>query len=434
MYQELKKKIEDKKAHIGVVGLGYVGLPLAVEFAREGFKVTGLDLNEKRVKQLLSGKSYIPDVSTSVMSPLVKDGFLTGVTDYKHLKKADVIIICVPTPLRKTREPDVSYIVGASMEIQKIAHKGQLIVLESTTYPGSTEEILKPLFEDVGLKLGKDVFLAFSPERIDPGNPHYQTRDIPKVVGGVTPRCSEMAQLLYSQIICKVVSVSSPATAEMVKLLENTFRSVNIGLANEMALLCDRFGIDVWEVIEGAKTKPFGFMPFYPGPGLGGHCIPCDPIYLSWKARSLGFEARFIELASQVNSFMPRHVVDKVVEHLNSVGKSLKGAKILVLGVAYKADVNDTRDTPADEILVYLRERGGIIQYHDPFVPSFDLSTGEKLRSVPLTPGQVKSTDCVVVVTDHHNVDYDMVCANAKLLVDTRNVYRKRRLKKIRRL
>ena len=421
MLEKLKEKILDKKAVVGVVGLGYVGLPLAVEYAKSGYKVIGIDLDEKKVKSINSCISYIPDVSTQELREVVKNGRLKATKDYRAVAQLDAVIICVPTPLRKTKEPDISFVFSAIDNISKHIKKGTLVSLESTTYPGTTEEVLQPILEKRGLKIDKDFFLAFSPERVDPSNKQYRTKDIPKVIGGVTKASTELAKLLYSQVVVKVIPVSSAQVAEMVKVYENTFRAVNIGLVNELALMCEKMGLDVWEVIEAAKTKPFGFMPFYPGPGLGGHCLPIDPLYLSWRARSYGFEARFIELASQINSDMPHFVVRKTGDFLNEKGKSVKNSKILVLGVAYKRDVNDLRESPAIEIIKLLEEKGAKIKYHDPFVPQMDLEP-KIIRSVKLTKQAVASADCVIIITDHTNIDYDMVVKNAKLIFDTRNV------------
>ena len=416
----LASRLDRRSAHLGVIGLGYVGLPLAVEMAEAGFKVTGIDIDERKVKQLQRGVSYIQDVPTASVKRLVRDGLLNATTDFSVLRKVDTVNICVPTPLSKQRDPDVSFIVSASEQVAKYLHSGQLIVLESTTYPGTTEELILPLLRKTGMEVGKDFFLAFSPERVDPGNPQFNTRNIPKVVGGVTPACTEVAVQLYRQRLEKVVPVSSTQVAEMVKLLENTFRSVNIGLVNELALMCTRMGIDVWEVIESAATKPFGFMPFYPGPGLGGHCIPIDPFYLSWKARASGFEARFIELAGHVNGHMPEHVVTLVAEALNRRGKSVRGSRVLVLGVSYKADIDDTRESPSLDIMEKLREAGAKIDYSDPFVPVLDFF-GKKMKGVRLTPAALRRFDCVVISTAHKAFPYAMVLRSAKAIVDTRN-------------
>ncbi|MCM8811677.1 MAG: nucleotide sugar dehydrogenase [Candidatus Omnitrophica bacterium] len=419
--ESLVSKIRERKAHLAVIGLGYVGLPLAVEFAKVGFRVTGIDLDKGRVQSLNRGISYIPDIASEEVRVLVKEGRLKGTTAFDVLRSIDAMMICVPTPLRKTRDPDISYIVATAESIVKYIHRHQVIVLESTTYPGTTNELVLPMLEKSGLKVGTDFFLGFSPERIDPGNKIYTTTTIPKVVGGVTPACSKAIQLLYSQAIKKVIPVSSPQVAEMVKLLENTFRAVNIGLVNEIALMCHHLGVNVWEVIEAAKSKPFGFMPFYPGPGLGGHCIPIDPLYLSWKAKLLGFDPRFIDLADQINSAMPSHVVERVGLALNEKGKPVKGSRIFVLGVAYKKDVGDMRESPAIEIIERLQKHGAKVSFHDPFVPV--LKEEELLlKSVPLTVPQISSADCVVIVTDHEEVDYKTVVRYARLILDTRNI------------
>ena len=435
MKKNLIKKINDRKARIAVIGMGYVGLPLAVEFGRTGFKVTGIDLDSRKVKSLNKGRSYISDVPSGEVKDLIKKNKFKATDKYSCLSAQDVIIICVPTPLRKTKEPDMSYIVHAAEKIA--AYMGpdksnKLVVLESTTYPGTTREVILPLLQSKGVKAGRDFCLAFSPERVDPGNKEYKTKDIPKVVGGITKNCAKTAQLLYASIINKVVMVSSAEAAEMAKLLENTFRSVNIGLVNELALMCHQLGIDTWEVIRAAGTKPFGFMPFYPGPGLGGHCIPIDPIYLSWKARLHGFEARFIDLASQVNAYMPHYVIDRISEALNERKKSIKGSSILILGVAYKKDVSDTRESPAFEIITGLEKKGARVSYHDPYVPEFKLNS-RCLRSVKLTQANLKNKDCVVIITDHSCFDYQSITRSAKLVVDTRNATAKsgRNLKKI---
>ncbi|MBI4354281.1 MAG: nucleotide sugar dehydrogenase [Candidatus Omnitrophica bacterium] len=420
---QLAKRIRAKTARVGVIGLGYVGLPLAVEFAKEGLTVLGFDLDSSRIEGVNRGRSYIPDVPSDDLIQLARTKRLSASAEFRALSSCDAIIICVPTPLRKTREPDMSFILSAGQAIATSLRRGQLIVLESTTYPGTTDEVILPMLEAKGLKVGRDFALAFSPERIDPGNTRHTTRTIPKVVGGVTPTCQRLAVLLYSQIIRTVVPVSSTKVAEMVKLLENTFRAVNIGLVNEIALMCDKLGLDVWEVIEAAKTKPFGFMPFYPGPGIGGHCIPADPMYLAWKARVHGFEARFIELADQLNHSMPHYVVEKINRALNGRKKALNGSRILLIGLAYKKDVNDTRDSPAFEIAQALSERGAQVVYHDPYVPTACLN-GLRACSVALTPDELKRSDCVAILTDHSNVDYDGVLRHASLLLDTRNHYR----------
>ncbi len=423
MATNFQDKIRKKKAIIAVIGLGYVGLPLAVEFAKKGFSSLGVDLDVNKVKAINAGKSYILDIKEEEVRPLVKKGLLKATDDYSRLKGVDAIIICVPTPLRKTKDPDMSFIVAAAEAIAKNLRRGQVIVLESTTYPGTTEEVILPILERTGLKVGKDFNLGFSPERIDPGNTTYMTHNIPKVVSGQTKACANNIRLLYSQIIVKIVPASSVKVAEMVKLLENTFRAVNIGLVNEMALMCDDLKIDVWEVIEAAKSKPFGFMPFYPGPGLGGHCIPIDPLYLAWKARVYGFEARFIDLASQINSDMPDYVADRVARSLNKVSKAVKGAKILIIGIAYKRDVTDMRESPAFEVFHKLKERGADISYHDPFIPTVKLN-GQILRSVKLTAPVLKDKDCVLILTDHSNIDYQFIVENSRFIFDTRNALR----------
>jgi UDP-N-acetyl-D-glucosamine dehydrogenase len=422
---DLIKKIKEKNIRSAVIGLGYVGLPLAVEFARAGIKVVGIDLDASKVDAIRRKKSYIRDVPSSEVADLVSRGLLSATTAYSALSGVDTVNICVPTPLRKTKEPDISYIVQSAEEIARYLKKGQLIILESTTYPGTTEEVLLPMFEAKGLKAGRDFYLAFSPERVDPGNRKYQTRNIPKVVGGVTPACTAAAKALYEQAVDTVYPVSSTRVAETVKLLENTFRSVNIGLVNELALMCHKMNINVWEVIDAARTKPFGFMAFYPGPGLGGHCIPIDPLYLSWKARVYGFEARFIELAAQVNGAMPEYVVTKVADALNAHGKSTKGARILILGVAYKKNVGDYRESPAFDVMEELLDKGAKVTYSDPYVPSFE-NRQLKMKSVRLDPAMLKKADCVVIITDHDCFDGEAIVRHARLVVDTRNAVKVR--------
>lgn len=410
----LKEKIIGKKAKVGVMGLGYVGLPLACEFARAGFRVTGIDIDRERIKRIKMGRPYIEDVGRKEVVQLIRKGSLKPTSDFKALKGLDVVIICVPTPLRKTKDPDISYIVSATKKITKYLKDNQLIILESTTYPGTTREVILPMLK----KTGKKFYLAFSPERIDPGNKEYTLRNTPKVVSGITKECTRIAEALYKEIIDEVICVSSTEVAEMVKLLENTFRSVNIGLVNEMALMCHRLGIDVWEVIEAAKTKPFGFMPFYPGPGLGGHCLPIDPHYLSWKLKTLDFYARFIELAGEINSKMPEFLVERIEDALNKKGKALKASKVLILGVAYKKDVSDTRESPALDVIKILQKKGAKVSYHDPHVPRLRLD-GKVLRSkeTPLLEKQ----DCVVIVTDHTAFDYPAIVKRAKVIIDSRN-------------
>jgi len=424
---EIIALITNKQARIGVIGLGYVGLPLVVEFGVNGFKGYGFEVDSHKANQINEGTSYIGDVPSDRVKKLVDEKLLQATTDFQHLRECDAIIICVPTPLRKTKEPDVSYILAAAEQIQKNLRRGQLIILESTTYPGTTDEVLLPMFEETGLKLDEDFLLAFSPERVDPGNPQFLTHNIPKVVGGVTPDSTEVAAHLYSQIVKDVHAVTSARVAEAAKLLENTFRAVNIGMANEMARLCYALNIDTWEVIRAAATKPFGFMAFYPGPGIGGHCIPLDPHYLSWKARQHGFDSRFISLAEEVNSRMPEHVVQLVADGLNDDSKSMKGSTVLLLGVAYKKDIDDVRESPALSIIDRLRAKGAHVRYHDPFVSEvrFDDahtdSAGEPLSSIALTDEALNSADCVIIVTDHSTVDYKRVCSLAPLVVDTRN-------------
>ena len=427
MKNELINLITNKRAHVGVIGLGYVGLPLLVEFTSKGFSGTGFEVDENKASQINAGNSYIGDVPSRRLKEVVDAKRLRATTDFNHLSECDAIIICVPTPLRKTKEPDVSYILAAAEEITKRLRRGHLIILESTTYPGTTDEVLLPMFEEKGLKLDEDFLLAFSPERVDPGNPQFLTHNIPKVVGGVTDDSTAVAAHLYSQIVNDVYAVSSARVAEAAKLLENTFRAVNIGMANEMARLCYALNIDTWEVIRAAATKPFGFMPFYPGPGIGGHCIPLDPHYLSWKARQHGFDSRFISLAEEVNSRMPEHVVQLVADGLNDERKAMNGSKVLLLGVAYKKDVDDVRESPALSIIDRLRAKGADVKYHDPFVTELRFNdahtdaTGEPLHSVALTNEELQAADCVIIVTDHTEIDYKRVCSIAPLIVDTRN-------------
>jgi UDP-N-acetyl-D-glucosamine dehydrogenase len=405
---------------VGVIGLGYVGLPLAVAFAESGARVIGVDLDEGRVAGVRAGRSYVEDVTSERLAPLVAGGHLRATPDTADLAAADAIVVCVPTPLGKSKEPDISFIVAAADAVAAILHTGQLVVLESTTYPGTTEEVLVPRFEARGLRAGEDFFLAFSPERIDPGNLHYGLRTIPKVVGGLTPACRELATALYARVADTVVPVSGPQTAEMIKLFENTFRSVNIALANEFAIMCRRLGISVWEVIAGAATKPFGFMPFYPGPGLGGHCLPSDPYYLSWKVRLAGYEPRFITFADDINGQMPGYVVQMVTDALNDRGHSVRGARVLVLGVAYKPNVADTRDSPALEIIDTLVEKGAVVAYHDPFVPALAVN-GLDLRAVSWPAADLAAYDLVLVLTAHTAYDWPAIVRAAPLIVDTRN-------------
>ena len=419
--QDLLDRLNSRQATVGIVGLGYVGLPLAVEFAEVGFRVIGVDLSPAKVDSLNRGESYIPDIPTERLKPLVEGGRLRASTSYDALQEADTVSICVPTPLRKTKDPDMSYVIESVSAVADVCHDGMLITLESTTYPGTTVEIVLPRLAENGFQAGENVFVAFSPERIDPGNPTYGVRNTPKVVGGVTPDCSEVAQALYASAVNEVIPVSTPTAAEMVKLLENTFRAVNIGLVNEMALMCDKLGVDVWEVIRAASSKPFGFMPFYPGPGLGGHCIPVDPHYLSWKLKTLNYNARFIELASEVNTAMPHYVVDKVTQALNDDCKSVRGSKIVVLGVAYKRDVDDVRESPALDVIGLLNNLGAKLVYHDPFVPSVRLENDVIMENVDYSAALLESADCVVIVTDHGAFDWQHILDHSKLVVDTRN-------------
>ena len=418
--QTLIDKIRRHEAHCGIIGLGYVGLPLAVEFARAGLHVTGIDVDRSKVERIRAGRSYVVDVGDAEVAEQVAAGRLVATSEFGAIADVDTVNICVPTPLRKTKDPDLTFVVAAVNEIRRYLRRGQLVILESTTYPGTTEEVVQPALEASGLRVGRDFCLAFSPERIDPGNPHFNTRNIPKVVGGVTPACTEAAAALYAECVERVVPVSSTRVAEMVKLLENTFRSVNIGLVNEIALMSHALGIDVWEVIDAAKTKPFGFMAFYPGPGLGGHCIPIDPFYLSWKAKMNGFEPRFIELAGHINESMPRFVVEKITDALNRHRKSVRGSRIHVLGVAYKAGVNDLRESPALNVMKILTDKGAVLSYSDPYIPAIR-EEGLCLDSLPLGNGYLADVDCVVVLTAHREFDYRSVVETAPLVVDTRN-------------
>ena len=419
----LREKLEARTARVSVIGLGYVGLSLAVELAKAGIVVRGVDLDLERVSLLNRGESYLVDVPADALVPLVASGRLTGSTSFEQASDSDAVIICVPTPLRKSKEPDISYILSAVESLLPHLHPGQLMVLESTTYPGTTEEVVLPRLQANGLVIGSDFFLAFSPERVDPGNKRYTTATIPKVVGGVTPACTELAAALYRQVTQTVFEASSPRVAETAKLLENTFRSVNIALANELAFACRKIGVDPWEVIEAAATKPFGFMPFYPGPGIGGHCIPVDPLYLSWKVRLTGYEAQFIALADQINRAMPEHVVNLVGEALNDRGQAIRGSAVLVMGVTYKPDVNDIRESPALEIIEMLERKGAVVSYADPFAPQLSID-GSKLTAVDASAGNVAAADCVLILTNHTSFDYSMIASRAKLVVDTRNALR----------
>ncbi|MCX6595111.1 MAG: nucleotide sugar dehydrogenase [Acidobacteria bacterium] len=413
----MRAKIEGRTAKVGVVGLGYVGLPLAVEYAKIGFEVIGIDLAERKVEAINRGESYIQDVPSAEVAELVRSGKLRATTSFAAVAGLDTINICVPTPLRKTKDPDMSFIVASCEAIAEHFHAGMLVILESTTYPGTTDELVRPILEKPGLRVGEEFFLCFSPERVDPGNPQFHTKNIPKVVGGTTPACGELGQLFYAQALDHVVGVSSTQAAEMAKLLENTFRMINIGLVNELAVMCSRMGIDVWEVIDAAATKPFGFMPFYPGPGLGGHCIPIDPFYLSWKSKQAGIEARFIELAGYINGQMPHFVVDKIQWALNEQSKPLKGSHIHIMGVAYKRDIDDVRESPALDIVHLLMRTGARITYEDPFIPTL------QHENLPLEsqPGLAPAADCVVIVTNHEKFDYPLLVEQSQLIVDTRN-------------
>jgi len=424
--ETLIKKLRDKTARIGILGLGYVGLPLAVVFGEAGFKVTGVDPDSRKVDSLNKGVSYIPDVKTESIDKLVKSGLLTSTTDFSVLKDLDAVSICVPTPLRQTGDPDMSFIVSATDELAKYMHKGMVVVLESTTYPGTTREVLLPkLGVERALTVGEDWFLAFSPERVDPGREDWTTINTPKVMGGITDACSEVATAWYEGAIQSVHSVSSAEAAEMAKLLENTFRMINIGLVNELAIMCERLGVDVWEVIDAAATKPFGFMKFTPGPGLGGHCIPIDPLYLSWKMKSFHYNARFIELASEINTNMPRYVVNRVMEGLNDRAKALHGSKVLVLGAAYKPDIDDVRESPALDVIALLRRKGAIVEYHDPYIPHIHHEAeGWQMESITDLMPAVKDADAVVIVTNHKVYDYQAIVESAKFIFDSRNATR----------
>lgn len=425
MKSKLVAKADDRSALMGVIGLGYVGLPLAVEFAAAGYKVLGFDVSEKAVEGINRGRSHIQDVPTERLGKFVSDGLIEATAAMDRLSEVDLISICVPTPLSKTKDPDVSFVIAAANSVAKTIRAGQAVVLESTTYPGTTRELLLPSIEKHGFKIGEDVFLAFSPERVDPGNPIWQTRNTPKVIGGITEACRDVVMALYEPAFETLVPVKSPEAAELVKLLENTFRSINIGLVNEMAIVCDKLGVDVWDVIEAAATKPFGFMKFTPGPGLGGHCIPIDPHYLAWKMRGLNYKTRFIDVASEVNSEMPAFWVRKVSERLNEDAKALRGSIVLVLGVTYKPDIDDVRESPALDIIRLLRQQGAEVQYHDPYLPEL-IEDGESMVSTELSAETVQAADCVIIVTDHSTIDYGTVAEHAKQIVDTRNALKRR--------
>jgi len=420
---QLESRISNGKAIIGIIGLGYVGLPLAVEFAGKGYHVLGFEVDKAKVKGICAGKSHVDDIPSAKIAELVESGKLSATVDFGQLGEADAIIICVPTPLRKSKDPDVSYIVSATEKVTATLRKGQLVILESTTYPGTTLDLVKPMLEKSGLKTGTDFHLAFSPERVDPGNSKFGIHNTPKVVGGATPLCGRLASKLYSAVVDRVVTVSSTEAAEMVKLVENTFRAVNIGMVNEIALMCDRLGLSVWEVLDAAATKPFGFMPFYPGPGIGGHCIPLDPHYLAWKMKTLNFEPRFIELAGVINSSMPDHVVHRTGELLNRHKKPLNGSKLLVIGVTYKPDISDARESPSVDVISLLGKTGAKVSYHDPYVPEISIE-GRKYRSVPIAPAALRKYDCVLIITPHSCIDYKELAQNSKLVFDARNATR----------
>ncbi len=424
--ETLIKNLKEKKARIGILGLGYVGLPLAVVFAEAGFHVTGIDPDSRKADSVNKGVSYIPDVKTEAVAKLVKSGHLTATTDFSVLSELDAISICVPTPLRKTGDPDMSFILSATDELAKYMHKGMVVVLESTTYPGTTREVLLPkLGVECGLTIGEDWFLAFSPERVDPGREDFTTINTPKVMGGITEDCGEVATAWYEGAIQTIHCVSSAEAAELAKLLENTFRMINIGLVNELAIMCERLGVDVWEVIDAAATKPFGFMKFTPGPGLGGHCIPIDPLYLSWKMKSFHYNARFIELASEINTNMPRYVVSRIMEALNDRGRALKGSKVLVLGVAYKPDIDDVRESPALDVIGLLQKKGAIVEYHDPYIPHIHHETdGWQMDSVKDVMEAVKDADAVVIITNHKVYDYKAIVESSAFVFDSRNATR----------
>jgi UDP-N-acetyl-D-glucosamine dehydrogenase len=418
--EKLLKRIESKEITVGVIGLGYVGLPLAVEFAKAGVRTVGIDVNQTRVDQLQRGDNYIQDVSDSQLKALVDTGTFTATTDFSSIKKIDAICIAVPTPLNKTKDPDVSYLMDVNDELKKYLHKDLIIILESTTYPGTTRDMILPSLEESGLQVGEDVFLLFSPERVDPGNPVYHTTNTPKVIGGVTANCLKLGMAVYAHIMDELVPVSSPEAAELTKLLENTFRSINIGLANEMAIMCAKLGVNVWEVVDAAATKPFGFMKFTPGPGLGGHCIPIDPHYLSWKMRTLDYKARFIELASEINASMPEYVVELVADGLNGGSKSVNGSNILLLGMAYKPDIDDVRESPALDVYSLLRAKGAVVSFHDPYVSEIKFDSKIE-QTIELKINKLGEYDCVVITTNHSEYDIKAIVDNSKLVIDTRN-------------
>ena len=419
----LIEKINDKSAKIGVVGLGYVGLPLAVEFANAGYEVLGIDVDETKINSINSSSNYIRDIEDNILKNAVQKNLLKATNDYSRVDELDAISICVPTPLNKEKNPDISYIVSVMEGIKNYIHEEMIIILESTTYPGSTKELILPYIEKEKLIVGQNICLCFSPERIDPGNEFYNTNNTPKIIGGITQKCSEVGKILYSKIIKKIITVSSTETAEMVKLLENTFRAINIGLVNEVAIMCEKLGVNVWEVIEAAGTKPFGFMKFTPGPGLGGHCIPIDPYYLSWKLKTLDYDARFIKLAGEINTQMPKHVVDLISSSLNKYQKSINGSKILIFGVAYKKDIDDYRESPAIDIIEILKKEGSEVHYFDPYVPCLSFNKIIMKGLDEINPELIKDFDACVILANHSNIDYNLIDENASLIIDTRNVF-----------
>jgi UDP-N-acetyl-D-glucosamine dehydrogenase len=429
----LIEKIDTRSAKIGVIGLGYVGLPLAMEFVKAGYNVAGIDIDENKIKSLNNGENYINDVNDKNLKNAVKKSLLKGTTDFSTVKNLDAISICVPTPLNKEKNPDISFIVSVMDRIKDYLHPNMIIILESTTYPGSTRELILPYIQNDNLILGKNISLCFSPERIDPGNKTYNTSNTPKIIGGLTPECSDTGKKLYSTIIKEVIIVSSPETAEMVKLLENTFRAINIGLANEIAIMCEKLGVNAWEVIDAAGTKPFGFMKFTPGPGLGGHCIPIDPYYLSWKLKTLDYDARFIKLAGEINTSMPKHVINIISSGLNENKKSINGSKILIIGVAYKKDIDDTRESPAIDIIQLLLNLGSLVDYYDPNVKSIKVNNSF-IKCISLTSQRLRSYDATIIVTNHSNIDYNLIKDECSLIIDTRNVYKDVQNKSIKRL
>ena len=431
---KLDRKIEDRSARIGVIGLGYVGLPLAIEFVKAGFDVIGIDIDENKISLINNKKNYIKDVDDDLLKNAINDGKLSATTDFSTVKGLDSISICVPTPLNKQKDPDISFIISVMDKIRDYIHEEMAIILESTTYPGSTKELILPYVENKGFNIGEDVFLCFSPERIDPGNKNFNTSNTPKVIGGISKRCSNIGQKLYSTIINEVVTVSSTETAEMVKLLENTFRAINIGLANEIAIMCEKLGVNAWEVIDAAATKPFGYMKFLPGPGLGGHCIPIDPHYLSWKLKTLDYDARFIQLAGEINTNMPNHILNLISTNLNKYNKTLNGSSILIIGVAYKKDINDIRESPALDIIQLLIDRNSIIDYYDPYVPKLVYNDISMKSITKLEIEKLNNYDVCVVITDHSNIDYEIIYDNSQLIIDTRNVYKNKNSDYIKRL